>query len=336
MKYRKFGNTGIEVSEIGFGAWALGGDWWGEQNDDESVKALNKALDLGVNFIDTAAVYGDGRSEKIIAKTLKDRNNHNEKIYIATKLPPTDGYWPPSPFCELEERYSEKYIRENLEQRLKNLQIDCIDLVQLHTWTRAWNKNPVVFDILQKLKKEGKLKFIGVSTPEHDQDAVCSLMKEGLVDSVQVIYNYFEQQPSAELLPTALETNTAIIARIPLDEGLFTDKFDYNHKFSKDDFRLKYFGNNRLKRSLERFDLIKDDIKSENLNSYSQVDVALKFVLANESVSCTIPGIRNVKQAQLNCDVSDKDNLPKSLINKLQKRYWYKGFWYFDNPPIEE
>src|ERR1019366_8078570 len=168
MNYRRLGKTGLKVSEIGFGGWAIGGSW-GPQSDADSVAALNRALDRGVNFIDTAAGYGDGRSERIIAEVLKARR---ETVIVATKTPPGPGPWPPSPYCVASERYPERYLRENVEQRLRNLGTDRIDILQLHTRTRAWNANPEPFEALRKLKKEGKIRFVGVSTPEHDQNSV--------------------------------------------------------------------------------------------------------------------------------------------------------------------
>src|SRR5687768_13364772 len=183
MQYRELGRTGMTVSDIGFGAWAIGGSW-GPQNEQDSVAALHKALALGVTFIDTAAGYGNGKSERIIAEVLKTRT---EKVWIATKTPPLPGHWPPSPYCDMDERYPEKYLRENVEERLRNLQTDCLDVLQLHTWTRAWNRNPRPFEILRKLQAEGKIRAIGVSTPEQDQNSVIDLMRGGWVDTVQVI-----------------------------------------------------------------------------------------------------------------------------------------------------
>ena len=144
MKYRILGKTGIKVSEIGFGAWAIGSHW-GTQHLTDSVEAIEKSIDLGVNFIDTALGYGNGKSEQIIAEVLKERS---EDVIVATKIPPADGPWPPSPYCDVEERYSEKYIRDSIDTCRKNLDTDCIDILQLHTWTRAWNRNPKPLDVL--------------------------------------------------------------------------------------------------------------------------------------------------------------------------------------------
>ncbi len=321
MKYRKFGKTGIDVSEIGFGAWAIGGSW-GPQNDRDSVAALHKALDLGVNFIDTAAVYGDGRSERIIAKVFKERS---ERIYVATKTPPVEGAWPPTPYCKMEERYPEKYLRENIEERLRNLETDCLDVLQLHTWTRAWNRNPAPFEILARLKEEGKVRFVGVSTPEHDQNSVIDLMRHGWVDVVQVIYNIFEQEPTAELLPAAAEYNVGVIIRVAFDEGVLTGKYAADSPFAEDDFRRDYFAGDRLARAVARVDKIKEEIKD---SGFTMPQAALKFALSHPAVSTVIPGIRTVEHAEANTAVSDLPGMPEDLLKRLRNHAWLRAFWY--------
>src|ERR1700722_14640925 len=230
MKYRTLGRTGLKVSEIGFGAWAIGGSW-GKQSDDDSLDALRKALDLGVNFIDTAAGYGNGHSEQLIARVLKERGGRDQ-VVVATKTPPAPGHWPPSPYCRAEERFGEKYLRENVEERLRNLGTDRIDVLQLHTWTRAWNENAAPLATLEKLRKEGKVRFFGISTPEQDQNCVVELMQRGLLDVVQVIYNIFQQEPAAQLLPVAQQANVGIIVRVAFDEGSLTGKFTAETKFA--------------------------------------------------------------------------------------------------------
>src|SRR4051812_21308809 len=254
MKYRTFGRLGWKVSEIGFGAWAIGGSW-GPQSETDSLAALNRALDLGCNFIDTAQGYGDGKSERIIADVLRSRRagSGSEKIYVATKFPPTaEGAWPPSPYDRPEERYSEKYLAERLERSLRDLQTDCIDLVQLHTWTRAWNADPKPLEILRKFQKQGKLRGIGISTPEHDQNSFIDLMRAGWLDSVQVIYNIFEQEPQAEFLPAAQANNVGVIVRVPFDESALTGKLTRETKFAEGDFRNNYFAGHRLEATVKR------------------------------------------------------------------------------------
>jgi aryl-alcohol dehydrogenase-like predicted oxidoreductase len=321
MKYRNFGNSGLEVSEIGFGAWAIGGSW-GAQSEKDSLEALGTALDKGVNFIDTAAGYGNGKSERIIGEFLKSRP---ETVYVCTKTPPAPGKWPPSPYCKIEERYSEKYLRQNVEERLKSLQAESLDVLLLHTWTRAWNDNPVALKILQKMKSEGLLKHIGISTPEHDQNCVIQLMRDGMVDVLQVIYNIFEQEPAAQLFPVAKETGTGIIVRVAFDEGVLTGKYKGDETFGPGDFRSNYFAGDRLERGVKRTERIKNEFKE---SGYSMPELALKFALSHEAVSTVIPGIRNRNQAMLNTSVSELPDLSEDILIRLREHSWNRGFWY--------
>ncbi len=321
MKYRKLRN--IDVSEIGFGAWAIGGSW-GPQNDQDSTAALHRALDLGVTFIDTAAGYGNGKSERLIAQVLKERGEQG-KITVATKTPPLPGNWPPSPYDDVDQRYPESYLRANVEERLRNLQTDCLDLLQLHTWTRAWNRAPHAFEILKQLKAEGKIRLIGVSTPEQDQNSVIDLMRNGWVDTVQVIYNLFEQEPAAELLPVAQEYNVGIIVRVVFDEGVLTGKYTADSTFAPGDFRSNYFAGDRLARAVERAEKIRADIAPTGL---TMPEAALKFVLAHPAVSTVIPGIRSVQQAEANVRASDQPDFTPDLLDKLHAHNWQRGVWY--------
>ncbi len=326
MNYRKFGKHDFTTSEIGFGAWAIGGGW-GAQDDNESLAALNHALDLGCNFIDTAAGYGNGRSERLIGQVLRERQaaGKTEPVFVATKTPPADGEWPPSPYCRADERYSEFYLRENIAERLEALGTDKIDLLQLHTWTRAWNRNPTPFKILREIQAEGKVGLIGISTPEHDQNSVIDLMRGGLIDSVQVIYNLFEQEPAAELLDVAAECGVGVIVRVAFDEGALTGKFTSDTTFADDDFRSRYFAGDRIERTVKRVEAIKEDITGSGL---TMAQIALKFVLAHPAVSLVIPGMRNVAQAEANCGVSNLPDLEPELLDQLRRHNWRRAFWY--------
>lgn len=322
MKYRTFGRLGWQVSEIGFGAWAIGGGW-GAQRDEDSLAALHRALDLGVNFIDTALGYGNGRSEQLIGQVLKERKR--ERIYVATKIPPAPGPWPPSPYDRIEERYPEAYLRQQLEQCLRNLGVEAIDVLQLHTWTRAWNRNPLALDTLQKFKSEGKLLGIGISTPEHDQNALVDLMRNGWLDSVQVIYNIFEQEPQAEFLPAALAHRVGVIVRVAFDEGALTGKWTADTKFEADDFRNNYFAGDRLARAVQRAGKVKEAIGNAEPDLPT---AALKFALKPAAVSTVIPGMRNTRQAEMNCGVSDQPPMSDELAQALRPHNWLRSFWY--------
>jgi aryl-alcohol dehydrogenase-like predicted oxidoreductase len=326
MKNRSFGRHGFAVSEIGFGGWAIGGAW-GSQADAESLAALHRALDLGCNVIDTAAGYGDGRSERLIAQALNERaaNGQSGRVLVATKTPPTNGIWPPSPYCRADDRYPAAYLRENIAQRCHNLGVDQLDLLQLHTWTRAWNRNPTPFKALRELQREGRVRLIGVSTPEQDQNSVIDLMRGGWVDSVQVIYNLLEQEPAAELLDVAKEHGVAVIVRVVFDEGALTGKFTAETRFAPDDFRAKYFEGDRLGRVISRTAEIKRDLEG---TGYTLPQAAIKWVLAHPAVSTVIPGIRNRAQAEANCGVSDLPDMPSALVEKLRRHNWRRGVWY--------
>ncbi len=321
MRYRTLGRTGLSVSEIGFGAWAIGGSW-GEQKESDSVAALHRALDLGCNFVDTAAGYGDGRSERIIGRVLKERK---EAVFVATKTPPAPGAWPPTPYCRDGERYSESYLRANVEERLRSLGTERIDLLQLHTWTRAWNADPRPFERLRKLQAEGKIRFIGISTPEHDQNSVIDLMRDGWLDTVQVIYNVFEQEPAAELLPVARATNVGVIVRVVFDEGVLTGKYTKDWRFPPDDFRSRYFAGDRLERAVARTQRIRKEIGGSGL---TLPQAAIQFALAHPAVSTVITGIRDVAQAEANCPASDLPPMSEDLLLRLREHAWLRGFWY--------
>ena len=323
MRYRTFGRTGWQVSEIGFGAWAIGGSW-GTQSDQDSLAALHRALDLGCNFIDTAQGYGNGRSERLIAQALASRTG--EKVYVATKFPPkSPGAWPPSPYDRVDERYPESYLRERLERSLRDLQTDCIDVVQLHTWTRAWNRNPAPLEVLRKFQKEGKLRAIGISTPEHDQNALVDLMRGGWLDCVQVIYNIFEQEPQAEFFPAAKENRVGVIVRVAFDESALTGKLTTETKFEAGDFRNNYFAGDRLARTVARVEKIKSELA---VDGPTLAEIALKFALKPDAVSTVIPGIRNVRQAELNMSVSNQPPMSDEQEQKLRGHRWNRAFWY--------
>ena len=323
MQYRRFGKIGWNVSAISFGSWALGSNW-GPQNDEDSVAALHAAIDSGCNFIDTARAYGDGKSERIIARALKDRRH--DPIYVATKVPPVvRNDWLPTPYESWQEKFSEKHIRAEVDKSLRDLNVDCLDLVQLHTWSRAWNRNPVPFEVLRDCQKQGKLKHIGVSTPEIDQNAVVDLMRSGWIDSVQVIYNIFDQEAQAEIFPAALEHHVAIIVRVALDESALTGKLNAGTVFPEGDIRGSYFAGDRLARTVERVEKIRQAVGDQEPDL---VTAALKFALKPQAVSTVIVGMRNANQAEVNCAVGDTPPMPEELEQALRPHQWRRSFWY--------
>lgn len=326
MKRRPLGSAGPLVSEIGFGGWALGGQW-GPQDDQESVAALHASIDSGVNLIDTAPGYGDGRSERVIARAMRDRGLTD--LFVATKTPPTAGPWPPSPYCRWEDRYPAAYLRENVHERLANLGVEQLDLLQLHTWTRAWNDDPQPLLVLRQLKDEGKIRLIGICTPEQDQNCIIDLMRAGLVDVVQVIFNLFEQEAAAQIFSVAAETGTGVIVRVALDEGSLTGKYGPGYVFAEGDFRRLYFAGDRMARVAERVEAIRQDCQRYGmLSDRGLADIAVQFALSPAAVSTVIVGTRTVDQARRNARISTLPALPEGLLRDLRHHHWLRGVWY--------
>jgi aryl-alcohol dehydrogenase-like predicted oxidoreductase len=308
------------------GTWALGGDEWGQQDENISVAALHKALELGCNFIDTARAYGNGRSEQVIAKALGQWSG--ERPLVATKIPPVlPGDWPPGPYDTVEQRFPESHVVDQLDKSLQALQTDCIDLVQIHTWSRAWNDRPLPFEALRKAKQQGKIRAIGVSTPEHDQYAVLDLMRGGWVDTVQVIYNIFDQEAQSQLFDEAIRCDVGVIVRVPFDESSLTGKLTSQVSFQPGDVRRVYFAGDRLQRTVDRVEAIRNAIGSE---ASDLAGVALKFCLKPPAVSTVIPGIRSVWQAEANCRIGSLPPLSDAVEATLRQHYWRRGLWYAD------
>lgn len=302
MEYRILGKTGLKVSAIGFGAWAIGGNMWGPQDDYDSTRALNKAIDLGVNFIDTALAYGNGHSERIIGKVLKTRK---ERIYVATKIPPP--CWPPPPTTHANEIFPKKTIIDSVEQSLRNLQLDCIDLIQFHSWRANWTNDLEWHETLMELKKSGKINYIGVSVHDNLEDEALGIIETGRIDTIQVVYNILAQTPQINLFPKALQYNIGIIARVPLAYGALTGKFTKKTTFPENDFRGKKYAGEYLNDTLNKVERLKKIIGSNEKDKL--VSAALHFTLAHKAVSLTIPGMRNEIQAQENCTIFKKDRI---------------------------
>lgn len=322
MKYRRFGRMGWAVSEIGFGAWAIGG-WWGGQDDQDSIAALRAYLNLGGNLIDTAQAYGDGRSERLIGQILKE---HNERVYVATKLPPRDGVWSPPSWTPYTQSFPVDYIVKGVETSLKNLGVDCLDVYQLHTWCETWNTADEIFTAAQKLKKEGKILAFGVSTTESYPECIIGALQTGAVDSLQLIFNLFEQHPRDTLLPICQQLGVATIIRVPFDEGSLTGKYRGDETFSKDDFRSIYFRGNNLKATAQRVERIRAWVE-KYLPGKPLPEVALRWILSHEEVATVIPGIRNVRQAELNTAPSDGSMLSPDVLREMKQFAWRRNPW---------
>jgi len=323
MRYRKLGKTGFEVSEIGYGAWGIGGDWWKGGTDEEAITALNLAIDLGINFIDTALGYGEGHSEELIGQVIRSRS---ERAYVATKIRPQNFNFSPKPGDSFNEAYSKDWIVECTEQSLKNLGQEQIDLQMLHVWMDEWADRDEWKEAITQLKEQGKVNAFGLSLvfPLEDVHVPQKAIETGLVDVCQVVYNIYQQEPQEKLFPLAMEANIGIVARCPLDEGALTGKITPETTFPEDDWRNNYFSGSRKEEAYERAQalqwLIHDDVES-------LPEAALRFCLSHLAVSAVIAGMRRSKHVQANVQASDKGPLPPEALERLKEHAWPHNFW---------
>ncbi len=321
MQYRRLGKTGFQVSEIGFGAWGIGKSFWIGARDDESIAALHAAVDAGVNFIDTALVYGQGHSESLIGQVVRARS---ERIYIATKVPPLNQHWPAFPEDRLQESFPPSYIIDSTEQSLRHLKLDCIDLQQLHVWRDEWVDDPSWLEAFQQLKAEGKIRAVGVSINDHEPETALRLVQSGRIDTVQVIYNVFDQSPTRELFPACLKHEVGVLARCPFDEGGLTGSITPQVTFPEGDWRNDYFRDDRKAQVAERVEALATLLGEE---APTLPELALRFCLAHHAVSTVIPGMRTREHVRENVMVSDGRWLSDGLLAALSRHAWQRNFY---------
>ncbi|HEX7434865.1 MAG TPA: aldo/keto reductase [Anaerolineaceae bacterium] len=321
MQYRQLGKTGLKISEIGDGAWGIGGGW-GPKDDDTALESLRKAFELGVNFYDTALAYGEGHSEALIARAFK---HDRQAIVIASKIPPKTGYWPARPTDRLEDIFPVDWIIQCTEKSLKNLQTDCLDLQQLHAWSDHYTHQAEWHEALETLKKQGKIRAYGVSANDWDPYGAVNLVKADLVDSVQVIYNIFEQRPEEQLLPAALEHQVGILARVPFEEGLLSGAIRPGHRFAAGDWRADWLTPERLEEAGRRVEALKVFLAEDRPNL---AILALKFILSHPAVTATIPGMRTTAHVKEDVAASDGKLLDAETLNSLKKHAFAHGWAY--------
>lgn len=321
MEHRRFGRTGVQVPEIGFGAWGIGKGWWGEADDTLSVRALVRALELGVTFIDTAYAYGNGHSERLIARAFREARR---RVFVATKVPLKSADWPPKPGTTARQAFPADWIVTHTEQSLQHLGAECLDLQQLHVWRDEWLGEPEWQEAVHRLKQQGKIRFFGVSIMDHQPDSALELVKSGLVDTVQVIYNIFDQSPEEVLFPLCRKHDVGVIARVPFDEGGLTGSLSPETTFPSDSFQGFYFRGDRLRETCERVDRLRPPLGGE-IKTVAQL--ALKFCLSHPAVSTVIPGMRRPEHVEANCSVSDGKPLRPKTLAALRAHAWPRNFY---------
>lgn len=323
MKYRTFGRTGWQVSEIGFGAWQIGGDW-GKVDDKASIDTLHYAFNKGINFVDTAELYGNGHSEEVVGQALKSWKG--QKIYVATKVRPIQ--WPNlnDDAPQMRGRFPSWYVRESVEKSLKRLGVERIDLFQLHSFAPDAILNLDWLETLNALRREGKIDHIGISLRDFRPDEGIDLACFGLVDSIQVIFNMFEQRPAQHLFPAGEKTNAAFIARVPLDSGSLTGNWtkDSYAGFEPDSQPYNMFRGERFAETLARVEALKALCKPY----YSTLaEAAMRYVLSAPQLSTLIPGMKNHAEVDMNIIYSDGKSFPEELKVKLADHGWIRNYY---------
>jgi aryl-alcohol dehydrogenase-like predicted oxidoreductase len=314
MQYRRFGRTGWNVSEIGYGMWGMAG-WMGSE-DAESLASLQRAVDLGCNFFDTAWAYGDGHSEHLLGEIL--RANPGKKLYTATKVPPKNRKWPARREYSLDDCYPPEYIEDYVEKSLANLGVKTLDLIQLHTWEDKWLDDKRLLPAIEKLRSGEKVRAFGLSLNRWEPWNGVRAVRNGVVDAVQVIYNIFDQNPEDELFPSCREKEVAVIARVPFDEGSLTGSLTLDSKWPAGDWRNTYFVAENLKATVARV----DEVKKIRRGGISLAEMALRFILDNKDVSTIIPGMRKIANVEANVAASDRGVLPGPVQAELRKHRW--------------
>ncbi|HZQ53225.1 MAG TPA: aldo/keto reductase [Bryobacteraceae bacterium] len=321
MHYRKLGASEAEVSEIGFGAWGIGGKQWQGNNDQESLKALKRAFELGVTLVDTALAYGDGHSERLVGKAV---NETFHKVYVATKIPPKNRIWPASPATPISEVFPYDYIVKCTEESLRNLKTEQIYLQQFHVWTDAWTNTEEWRRAIEDLKQSGKVRFFGVSISEHDPDSAQEAIKTCLFNSVQVIYNIFDQTAEKNLFPLCQKLKIGVLARVPLDEGGLTGTITEDTKFEPGEFRDFYFRGDRKRQLVEHVEALKRDLAGI---PGTLPEIALRFCLSNHAVTSVIPGMRRVQTVESSCRAAAAGMLDAKTLAILKRHAWNRNFY---------
>lgn len=324
MNYRTLGRTGLRISEIGYGAWGIGKSGWIGASDDESLQALRRSIELGLNFIDTALGYGDGHSEKLVGQVVREQAAKGKDIYVATKIPPKNGQWPARAGVSADETFTAEHVIACTERSLSHLGLETIDVQQFHVWSDEWVGQGSWLEGVQKLKEQGKIRHFGVSINDHQPENAIKLIETGVVDTVQVIYNIFDQSPEDHLLPACEKHNVGVIVRVALDEGGLTGKVTPDTTFDEGDFRNHYF---RGDRKQEVFDRVQKIAANLGVSLEEMPEIALRYVLSHPAVSTVIPGMRTVRNVERNMPVGDGRGLSVEQVAKLKSHRWIRNFY---------
>jgi aryl-alcohol dehydrogenase-like predicted oxidoreductase len=314
MNYRRFGRTNWQVSEIGYGMWGMGG--WSGSEDIQSLRSLQRAVELGCNFFDTAWGYGEGHSEGLLGQLV--HQNPGQKVYTATKMPPKNFIWPSQREFTLDDCFPPDHIEDYVNRSLVNLGLDSMDLIMFHTWEDSWVEDDRWYKTIERMRSAGLIHAVGISINRWEPWNGVKAVESGLIDAVQVIYNIFDQNPEDELFPACEKHDVAVIARVPFDEGTLTGNLTVDSSWPEGDWRNTYFVPENLESSVEHANRLKPIIPP----GIDMPEVALRFILNNPDVSTIIPGMRKLKHVESNMAASEKGPLDEDLHRELREHRW--------------
>ena len=314
MKYRNLGRTAFEVSEIGAGLWGMSG--WSGSNDQQSLASLQLSVDLGCNFFDTAWAYGEGKSDGLLGQMIE--RNMDRRLCAASKIPPANNKWPALASYKYHEVFPPEHVFRYADRIRKQLKVDSIDLVQFHVWDDGWTDEPDFAATVEKLKKDGIIRYFGLSLNRWEPENGVKALRTGLVDAVQVIYNIFDQAPEDQLFPLCQDLDIGVIARVPFDEGSLGGQMTLNTRFPNGDWRAGYFGPENLPRTIRRVEKLKEILPQ----GMTLPEMALRFILSHPAVSTTIPGMRIPEHVNENVKASGAGRLDGNLLEELKKHRW--------------
>ncbi|MCU0477265.1 MAG: aldo/keto reductase [Chloroflexi bacterium] len=318
MHHRPFGRTGRSVSELGVGMWGMGGGigGWTGADDGQSMAVLQAAVDAGATFFDSAQVYGYGHTDRLLGELV--RANPGRELFVASKVPPKNREWPARPGDRLRDVFPPDHVRASVEGMLRQLQVDAIDLVQFHVWQDAWADDPGWQRAVEELRRDGRVRHVGISVNRREPANVLRTLRTGLIDAVQVVYNVFDQAPEDELFPACRELGVAVIARVPLDEGSLSGTLTLDSRWPDGDWRTTYFGPAALAATIPRVEALRPLVPE----GQTMAQLALRFILSNPDVTTVIPGTRRLEHLAANVAAAEAGPLPADVMDALREHRW--------------
>lgn len=322
MRYNILGKTALRLSEMGLGTWEMSGDVWGKKDDSKSIRAIHTALDAGINYIDTAAGYGSGHSEQVIGKALKERHEKGDNVVVSTKVLPKCMIWAPPPEKDIDEFFPPDWIVEQCEKSLRNLQIEQIGILFLHTWNSSWGHRIEWYETMHRLKEQGKIQAIGISIGDERVAEANVHIESERVDAIQCVYNVFQQEPEYNLFPLARKHRVGIIARSPFSSGALTGTWKKGMTFPEGDWRGRWPAGLGLKdwadEQVNMAEFVRPTLEGAGV---PMSIAALKFVLMNPDITSVIPGSADHDHVKSNISAIFAPPLTEKAMKDL-KQLW--------------